>query len=65
MTMNYKERFEQHYYKLNLEEGIKKGTLRETWDYQQTKINQLLDYISLIGHQKELDRFLNNSKESI
>ena len=35
------------------------------WNHQQTKIDNILEYIRLIGHQKELDRFLNNSKDSI
>ena len=29
-----------------------------TWEHQQAKIDHILEYISLIGHQKELDRFL-------
>jgi hypothetical protein len=39
------------------------GDHRVVWDYQQAKINHILEYISLIGHQKELDRFLNNKEE--
>lgn len=35
---------------------------RSTWFHQQWKIDDILDYISLIGHQKELDRFLKQEK---
>ena len=32
------------------------------WLHQQSKIDDILDYISLIGHQKELDHFLSKEK---
>ena len=35
---------------------------KSTWNYQQKKIEDILEYISAIGHQKELDHFLKTEK---
>ena len=37
--------------------------MSETWNYQQMKIDQILAYISLIGHQKDLHFFLKEMNE--
>ena len=34
--------------------------MEDAWNHQQEKIYNLLEYISHVGHQKELDKFLKD-----
>ena len=35
---------------------------RDAWNHQEQKLLDVLDFISLLGQQKELDHFLKNEK---
>jgi len=60
MTMKI-EKFEDYFDSAYIRESAK-GYARDAFRHQQAKIDDILEYISHIGHQKELDHWLKENK---